>query len=266
MYVTADFILKTNWILFAVPLIVLAIKKNTANALLVALISAQILYSVYVGGDAWEWWGGSNRYISIVIPAFFILFAYGLDMLRHLALSTFPHLTRLVHGLSVVVAMACLLNVNATRGADSWADWMLLTKPIHIIENERQVEQALLIQQITSDQATVAVVSAGALPYFANRYAVDMLGKNDTTIAHAPMRTRWDAERFIYFYPGHLKWNYAYSIGALQPDVIVELWMIPTEALPYLRDTYKEVTIQSHHLYLRTDSPNIKWDLVQAMH
>ncbi len=265
LYVTADFLLKTNLILFVVPLVALAIKRSRPLWLLFALVTAQLLYSIYVGGDAWEWWGGSNRYVSIVIPAFFILFAYGLDLGRKLALGSFPQQARVVNGLSAVAALVCLLNFNATRGADSWGEWLLLARPIHIVENERQVEQALLIDQITSDRATVAVVAAGGLPYFANRYMIDMLGKNDTSIAHAPMRTRWDSERFTYFYPGHLKWNYAYSIGELRPDVVVELWMIPTEAQPYLRDRYKDVTVQGHHLYLRADSPNIKWDLVRAM-
>ncbi len=265
-YVALDFILKINWVLFSVPFIVLAIRRNTANALLVSLIAAQIIYSIYVGGDAWEWWGGSNRYICIIMPAFFILFAYGLDRMRLRALSIFPQLTKPIHGLSGVVVLVSLLNVNATRGAESWGEWLLLTPPMHVAENQRQLKQALLMQQITDVRATVAVVSAGTLPYFANRVAIDLLGKNDLNIAHGDMRTQSGMDQFTYFYPGHLKWNYAYSIGQLQPDVVIELWMIPIEAQPYLSRDYREVTLQrNYHMYLRKGSPNIRWDVVQAI-
>ncbi|NTW98296.1 MAG: hypothetical protein HGB28_07100, partial [Oscillochloris sp.] len=263
----ADFIVKINWVLFAVPFVVLALQRNVANALLVALISAQVLYSAYVGGDAWEWWGGSNRYISIVMPAFFILLAFGLDGLRRRALAAFPDLTKPIHGLSVGVALLTLLNVNATRGADSWGEWLLLVPPMHVAENRRHVEQALLIQQITGDQAKVAVVFAGELPYFADRYVIDMLGKNDFEIGHATMRTLPGPaiEQLTYFYPGHLKWDYAHSIGTLQPDIVAEMWKIPVEAQPYLERDYEEVTLRDFHMYLRKGSPNIKWDVVDSI-
>lgn len=264
LYVTADFIVKLNWILFAVPFIVLALKRNASNALLVALITTQVLYSLYVGGDAWEWWGGSNRYISIVMPAFFILFAYGLDLLRRRALAAFPQLTRAIYAASAVVVLVSLFNVNATRGADTWGEWMLLVPPLHVAENRRHIEQALFLQQITNEQATIAVVFAGELPYFADRYMIDMLGKNDFEIGHATMRTALDFEQFTYFYPGHLKWDYAHSIGTLQPDVVAELWKIPIEAQPFLAKSYEEVTLGDFHMYLRKDSPNIKWDVVDA--
>jgi hypothetical protein len=59
-------------------------------------------------------------------------------------------------------------------------------------------------------------VWAGAIPYFSQRRSIDLLGKNDPVIAHGPAR--------YVFYPGHDKWDYAYSIGRLRPDLVVELW------------------------------------------
>ena len=58
-------------LLSAAPLILL-IRKDRRAALLLGMFGAQLAYSVYVGGDAWEYWGGSNRYISIAMPAFFV--------------------------------------------------------------------------------------------------------------------------------------------------------------------------------------------------
>ena len=66
------------------------------------------------------------------------------------------------------------------------------------------------------------MVWAGATPYFDHRPSIDLLGKSDTVIAHEPPHHR-------PLLPGHMKWDYAYSVGKLHPDVITELWR-PTAA------------------------------------
>lgn len=48
-------------------------RRNRNIGLVAAVLFAQFAYSVYVGGDAWEWFGGSNRYVSIGTPMLFIL-------------------------------------------------------------------------------------------------------------------------------------------------------------------------------------------------
>jgi hypothetical protein len=46
-------------------------------ALLAGSVAAQCTYSAYVGGDAWEYMGYPNRYISVVVPPLSILAAAG---------------------------------------------------------------------------------------------------------------------------------------------------------------------------------------------
>ena len=53
------------------------------------------------------------------------------------------------------------------------------------------------------------MVWAGATPYFDHRPSVDLLGKSDTVIAH-------EAPHHRPLLPGHMKWDYAYSIGELR--------------------------------------------------
>jgi arabinofuranosyltransferase len=72
----------------------------------------------------------------------------------------------------------------------------------------------LLIARTTPNDYRIAVVAAGATPYFADRPTEDMLGKNDRIIAK-------QAPRGI-FAPGHDKWDYAHSLGKKQPDMVVE--------------------------------------------
>ncbi|MEX2582154.1 MAG: hypothetical protein WD766_02710 [Gemmatimonadota bacterium] len=73
----------------------------------------------------------------------------------------------------------------------------------------------------TGEDATIAVVQAGALPYFARRTSVDLLGKSDPVIARSEPR--------VAFNPGHNKWDYSYSIATLQPDLVLQL-QYPTAA------------------------------------
>jgi arabinofuranosyltransferase len=262
MFVTLDFVLRANWLLVLAPFLLLLVRRDWPVLLLLAVFATQLAYSVYVGGDAWEWWGGSNRYLCVAMPGFFVLLAYAIDRLRQWLLVQPILPQRLVNAAAVVGVALTLVNVNAIRGAEALGEWALLARPMHVAENQERVEIARLVQRITTPDATMAVVWAGATPYFAERTAIDLLGKNDTTIAHANARTRRDVERFTYFYPGHVKWNYDYSIGELLPDVVVEVWGSFEEARPYLDANYMRVRLDGHTLYLRTGSPHVRWELV----
>jgi hypothetical protein len=262
LFVTLDFVLRANWLLVLTPFLLLFVRRDWPVLLLLAVFATQLAYSVYVGGDAWEWWGGSNRYVCVAMPGFFVLLAYAIDRLRQWLLAQPILSSRLVNAAAVLGVTLTLLNVNAIRGAEALGEWVLLARPMHVAENQERVEIARLVQRITTPEATMAVVWAGATPYFAERTAIDLLGKNDTTIAHANARTRRDIERFIYFYPGHVKWNYDYSIGELQPDIVVEVWGSFEEARPYLNANYTRVRLDGHTLYLRNGSPHVRWELL----
>lgn len=53
--------------------------RDPALVLLAALFAGQCAYSAYVGGDAWETFGYTNRYICIVVPMLLVLSAFGID-------------------------------------------------------------------------------------------------------------------------------------------------------------------------------------------
>jgi hypothetical protein len=115
------------------------------------------------------------------------------------------------------------------------------------------------VEELTAPEAHIAVTWAGMLPYFTDRYTVDILGKTDPYIAHLPMRKGEGAGRFIHFYPGHLKYDYSHSIGEQKPDLIVQLWQNPDEARPFLKD-YVQVEIPGSSLFIRKDSQAIWWE------
>lgn len=123
----------------------------------------------------------------------------------------------------------------------------------------------LVLKQITTPQATIAVVTVGNIPYFSARTAVDLLGKSDKVIARTePQATAGNFDFDDDFRPGHNKWDYDYSIGELQPDIVAQLWGDTSAAMPILQADYELVEIDGIPYWLRRDSKNILWDLVRG--
>jgi len=270
LYVLFQFIWKFNWVLFLMPFLALIFRHERHMVLLVLVFVGQVAYSVYVGGDAWEHRGGSNRYISIVMPVWFLLFAYVADSLFGAIINRLEGWPawreRLANvGLSVFV-LASMVNFNLLVDFKSLERWVLLRQPAFVEGNKEDVRIALEVRKITRPQASIAVVTAGAIPYFSDRPAIDLLGKSDAHIARGEVRGAGGLLDLENYRPGHMKWDYAYSIGRLKPDVVVQLWNSPEEAQLYL-DQYYVIGGAGGELAfsLRRDSPNILWDKVHLL-
>ena len=115
----------------------------------------------------------------------------------------------------VAWAVTAALTVLAISAADL-ESWRRANAP-EVRADAAMARYGLAIREVTDAKASVAVVWAGAIPYFSRRPAVDLLGKSDPVIAHGPSRP-------IGFTPGHTKWDYRHSIGRLRPDLIAQVW------------------------------------------
>ena len=267
--VLARFVWTFNVVLFAAPLILLA-RRNLRAGLLLWIFAAQLAYSVYVGGDAWEYWGGSNRYIAIAMPQFFValswsLFVVGAALVRETGVEPAPRPSRANAWLFSVLIVIAIFSANSIHGAGAWAEVLLVRAPLHTgsgDENDREVEEALMLRAITTDDATLAVTRAGTIPYFADRPSIDELGKSDRHLAHELSRVPPGRHGFLDFRPGHSKFDYRYSVDVLAPDVVVQLWDHREEVTPYLRRSYTGLSITGTCVYARTSSPHVRWDRV----
>jgi hypothetical protein len=184
--------------------------RTKESALLAGLFFAQCLYSVWVGGDYAEpEVAAANRFITQGMPALFVLFSLILDG----AISGL-HATRrrVAWVLATTVTVAALLVVSGTP----WLSWADNGPPLWRAD-VRRARAGLAIAANTSLEASIAVHAAGQIPYFSERRTIDLLGLNDPVVARGP--------RSAAFYPGHDKWNYDYSIGDLQPDLIADNWI-----------------------------------------
>jgi hypothetical protein len=269
------------------------IRPDKRTLLLVWVIATMSAYSIFVGGDAWESKGGANRFISTVMPLWFVLFAFALERIRQgLVVNEQPSavnyrssfgdfflrftlrgqrkeagqqlpvdtLTRL--GM-IAFALVGLVNFNAVLDTSSLKYWLLLERHPFVPGSERYVRISRVLDEITTPDAKIAVVTAGIIPYFTDRYSLDLLGKSDKKIAHEPVHIPENLA-LIDFRPGHMKWDYAYSIGELQPDVVAQFDDSFGDPIPYLGN-YTKVTLYSFPMYLLNDSTSVRWEVVQQI-
>jgi len=266
------FVWRMNWILFLLPFVGFILRPRRTTTLLVSIVVMQVLYNIYIGGDAWEHRGGANRFLAVVMPLFFLLFVLGLKQLHGLLqdrLGQFIKGRWLVPSTSlavVVFSLFSLLNFN-TLIYPSDLKFLFLQQPsIFVIGNQRNTEIGLFVRDITEQDAVVAFVAAGAAPYFSGREAIDILGKSDPYIAHL-RSPEADTAGWTDYRPGHNKWDYRYVLDKLRPDVFVEVFRGGTEEAKSFLDAYY-LTIKIPELsswlpdgtlYLLRDSGSILW-------
>ena len=247
-----------------------ALKRfRSSTIFLVYLFAIQVLYSVYVGGDASQSIVGSNRYVSIVMPLVMVVAAYSLELwLRRRGMKELARHQRTApqyrNRTALVTVLVLICFVNAAR----FSYFVLLHLPPETLDNRALVQQALLVRQVTLPGAKLAVVWAGVVVYFADRPAIDLLGKNDFTIAHEQSHVNPGWSRWFTFFPGHTKWDYSYSIGQLKPDVVLHLWHLPAGQPDLARD-YKPMRFPGYgydyDVFVRKGTPNVLWDRIAAL-
>jgi hypothetical protein len=212
-----------------------AYRTRPRGMIVAAVVAAQLGYAAFIGPS-------DNRFTTLVMPLVFALAAVGAE-----ALAQATWVAARGRG-----ALVSALLGGAAVWTFSPEILVFQALPASVLERVRTVDE------LTTADARVAVARAGTIPYFLERPAVDLLGKNDYRLARAPVHPsfRSFSDGFV---AGHMKWDYAYSIGTLAPDVIADFWRYPEEAAPYLKN-YEPLRVGDDILYLRRASPLIRWD------
>jgi hypothetical protein len=157
---------------------------------------------VWEGGDAWPW----GRLLVPVIPLLIACAALGVEDLLSSGRREGMSLGGAASYTALALIPVALLSPHLSPERVTSLRWK--ERPA------ANVEAGLAIARSTRPEARIACFWAGATPYFAHRYAVDLLGKSDAHIAHGP--PRGPSGR-----PGHNKFDYDWSLGTLRPDVLV---------------------------------------------
>jgi len=268
--------------------------------------AAGAAYAVWAGGDAWESFLYSSRYISVVFPAALAAVAIGAGTLPRvnavprwvaIALLAVP-LSAIAAGLvsnpyrfhvrfaigMVIVATVTLVAATILwRRAESadgarpplWRTlgivvvFVMMTSAypallwlrsggLHVDDDQLWTEYGKSLATATTPEAVIAVTRAGVLPYAADRPMVDLLGKSDRVIAQVAPRGD--------FYPGHNKYDYAYSVGELRPDVVFRRSSTNSPlgrqlgGWGYVRRCLAIGRGDVVAAYFRSNSPNVRWE------
>jgi arabinofuranosyltransferase len=243
--------LETSRYLLALAVCSVALRRDGRGLLLLCFAGSVIACQIWVGGDAWSYW-------RMLVPGAVALIVLAVDaactLVRRAARTERAPLT-------AILGVACFVAVF-------WAaDWPFLeelrmeTPAYTVALNRFTVEDGLALARWADPQGSVAVASAGAVPYYSGLRGVDVLGKSDRTIARLRPYAGIGGATVT---PGHSKYDLHYSIAKLRPDAIYD-------ALAWARyggsDIYELVRrdyVQRGSFWLRRDSPYVHWDRIPA--
>ncbi len=267
--------------------VAIAGRSHRRAQLLAAIALTLNAYSVWVGGDSWEF--VSNRYHAVAVPLAAIALLIALDgrwaanrmaavlvgawcAVAQLRLNLPDRLVPDNANVAVAVVVVAAVVVFAVRcGPVMFGVVALLTLSSsgwaldvgrgrvfdHDVDQER-FERALVLREVTDESAVIAVASAGTTVFVADRPAIDMLGKSDERIAAEPRR--------VPFFPGHDKWDLQISIVEARPDVVVDLVGDPAQAESLLAaNGYEHVCLSGHPdvpLWVRSDTTTVDLELL----
>ena len=191
-----------------------------------------------------------------------IVVTYGVLLALWAVLRLRPHDAVIAVGIHAAAA-AVIVAVTSFIPGSHWLEH----GGTHVYDDYVITEQSLAVRDVTTSDAVIATVWAGAPGYYMERRMIDILGKNDRQIARQSPNTMAADSPVATLYPGHNKWNYDYSIGEQRPDVVFQLWNPTSEDLAKLDAWGYQKYCRadgSVSAYFLTQSPHILWDQIRA--
>jgi len=247
------FYLLTHLFLLVIAIRGYIVKPESRRGLYLLLVSLPILYQIWVGGESWPYW----RIMTPVQPILALLFALSAYELVARIRRPVSLNTRLRWASYMIVFGILFSNFNFIGEA------IFLKKPYDTEFYEPFINTALVLDEITTEDATVGVFTAGTIPYYSERKAIDFLGKNDPYIARLPPdlsgKVSWNG---MYSVPGHNKYDLNYSIKQLFPTYIQSPVWKGQDLSSWASDHYVVVHYRGVGLYLKKGAPEVKWELL----
>ncbi len=216
---------------------------RSEEGLLLMVFLSLAAYSVWVGGDAWDYFGFSNRYLTPAVPLLFVVAI-------HAAYDLLGARIRFLKQAVWLPAVLMLVSINFAP-----VDRFIQHGALHSDGDAAWAAYGLLLRDTTTPDATLAVTWAGAVSYFSHRTTFDELGKTDAVIAKSPSVTD-------NFRPGHSKWNFHHTFGELHPDLITGVYYLTKEDLAYIESVGYEPFIGT--CYDQLGSQHVDMDKLTA--
>ncbi len=209
---------------FLLAIVVLLFDTKRWHFLLFGSFAILVAYQLYIGGDAWP----LNRFVLPASAGILVLAAEGIHCIIRLFINCKKSSSIMAY--CIVLTGLCVIAINAIH----WDHWLFLARPQTTGVNRINIRYLLAVERVAEPDASVAVISAGSLPYFSQRLCVDLLGKCDPYIARLPANTTIP-------WAGHNKSDLKYSVTKYKPDIIMS--MFKTNVIVFFQE-YKPVVVE----------------------
>jgi arabinofuranosyltransferase len=230
-----------------------ALKPDRRKTLYLTLAALPILYQIWVGGDPVRIW----RMMTPAQPLAAVLYALSsLELLRRMGASVVTSRGMRIFGYMVALAILTI-DLIFTPFIAFREDWF----PLDFYRP--RINAAVAVNEVTTRDASVAVLAAGVIPYYTDRKAHDMLGKSDAYIASLPAdisgAVGWGGMNSV---PGHNKYDLNYSIKQLRPTYAETSKWGGQDITAWMMVHYARVNYKGIDLWLLKGSPDVKWELL----
>lgn len=261
--------LRETWIWFSLFLTTIFFAFSRRKLLLVALFGLQLVYQIWVGGDAWDYW----RMIVPYAPFAFIVLSAEVYRLVESASISRSYMDFLNRGRSrsiispnVLLTLAFSAGI-VVRSVDRFLPQMLcIESPYQSSNNAHNINRAIAIKNVVTDEGTVGLFWAGTTAYYLSNYCIDFLGKTDPSIASLPpdMSGARGWNRMISV-PGHNKYDLDYSIKLLKPTYVEGFECGKQNLADWAKSTYGLFEYKGIKLHLLLGSPFVRWSVVNPV-
>ncbi len=208
-------------------LVGVVLHRSWQRVLLTGVVLVYGGYVAYAGGDGFP----QFRFFVPILPVIFLL--------------AFTAIERLIRWQSsrLMVTIVCLITMPLMTPGH--------TRPLYPHEVAvGNIEIGLVLKANVPPTTQVADFWAGLVFYYSDMQGIDLLGKNDAYIAKLPA---------LYGdIPGHNKFDFAYSLGTLKPDVVNASFALPVDEAelaewreseaPWRSELYYDATFREHCL------------------
>jgi len=262
-YVT-PFLTGTAFVFLASILYAISNSAKRKKLLLLSIAIAAIGYQIYVGGDAFVLW----RMLSPSVPFIFILFVCAIAAFVNVLFNAdavkeyFIHYPKLPSRYFAGVAIALLTLTGSLSMNVNYLPWISSAKISGGTRGLKlSIDTAIVINELTTADASVGVFHAGVIPYYTGRKAIDFLGKCDKYIARLPPDLTGNiSARGMNSVPGHNKYDLNYSIKTLRPTYVEMFKWGSQDLSEWASDKYVTIQFSGGNLSLLRDSPAVLWE------
>ena len=198
------------------PLIIPAVRHNLGGTL-PAVVSGllgfglAVLYSSYVGGDAWSLFAGYDRHTAAAA----VLLCWSFALLISGAARTW-YMRSLCSLWCLLLLAAPIVTTNGVKQLQRG----LVAADSPVRSNERDwIHYGKVFREVSEPGARIAICPAGAIVYFSHRGGVDLLGKVEPIVSHLRVAEKRPRNMGCWRYaPGHNKGDDGRVYEAREPD------------------------------------------------